>query len=69
MPLSVFFHLKKSYQILGNTETLKKELDIDVMRDAEAVEIVKREIKNRDEMCKQIASRYNKPIPEWVGQD
>ena len=55
--------------ILGNAETLMRELDIKVMRDVEAVEIVRREITNRDEICKQIANKCNKPIPEWVGND
>lgn len=54
--------------ILGNRNKLAN-LNIQVMRDKEAIEIVKRKIMQRDEHAKKIASYKNEPLPEWVGRD
>jgi len=54
--------------ILGNREKLAA-LNIQVMRDHEAVELVSEKIRKRDERTKKIATRMNKPLPDWFGMD
>ncbi|MCG2759119.1 MAG: hypothetical protein L6263_11905 [Desulfobacteraceae bacterium] len=54
--------------ILGNRDKLTA-LGVQVMRDHEAVEIVKQKIVKRDQLAKKIASYKNDPLPEWVGKD
>ena len=54
--------------ILGNREELAR-LGIRVMRDSEAVELVKEKIRERDNLARAIAERTEKPLPEWVGTD
>jgi hypothetical protein len=53
--------------ILGNREKLAKF--VQVMRDSEAVELVKERIRQRDERARRIASMIGQPLPEWVGND
>jgi len=53
--------------ILGNRDKLAKY--VQVMRDSEAVELVKERIKERDERARKIASMTGRPLPEWVGKD
>lgn len=53
--------------ILGNRDKLAKF--VQVMRDSEAVELVKERIKERDERAKKIASMSGQPLPEWVDND
>jgi hypothetical protein len=55
--------------ILGNARRLKKELDIDVMSDVDAVELVKHRIAQRDALCKRISAEMKRSSPEWVGLD
>ena len=54
--------------ILGNKDALAA-IRIRVMRDDEAVELVKQKIKERDERARKIAEKEGKPLPEWVGKD
>jgi hypothetical protein len=54
--------------ILGNREKLRL-LGIQVMRDSEAVELVKHKIIERDEFARKIVSRTGAPLPDWVGKD
>jgi hypothetical protein len=54
--------------ILGNREKLRL-LGIQVMRDYEAVELVKHKIIERDEFARIIASRNGEPLPNWIGKD
>jgi hypothetical protein len=54
--------------ILGNRDKLAK-IGIQVMRDSEAVELVKEKIKRRDERARKVASTTGEPLPEWVGTD
>jgi hypothetical protein len=54
--------------ILGNRANLAL-LGIKVMNPAEAVELLTKEISNRDDFARTWASHYNKPVPSWVGQD
>jgi len=53
--------------ILGNRDKLAKF--VQVMRDSEAVELVKERVKERDERARKIASMTGRPLPEWVGND
>ena len=53
--------------ILGNRDKLAKF--VQVMRDSEAVELVRERIKERDERARKIASMSGQPLPEWVGND
>jgi hypothetical protein len=54
--------------ILGSRAKLA-EIGIQVMRDSEAVELVKEKIQERDIMAREIAKRIGQPVPEWVGID
>jgi hypothetical protein len=54
--------------ILGNRNKLAK-IGIEVMRDWEAVELVKEKIRQRDERARKVASMTGQPLPEWVGTD
>jgi len=53
--------------ILGNVMKLKQELDIEVMSDANAVDLVKHRIAQRDGLCRRISQETNEQLPEWVG--
>ena len=54
--------------ILGSKTKLAK-FGVQVMRDFEAVELVREKIKQRDERARSISSRTGQPLPEWVGTD
>ena len=54
--------------ILGNRAELAK-MGIQVMRDTEAVELVKRKIKERDDIARAIAEKTGETAPQWVGTD
>ena len=54
--------------ILGNKDKLAA-IGIRVMRDDEAVELVKQKIIDRDKRAKRIAKIDGKPLPDWVGKD
>ena len=56
-------------KINDRVATIKKEMDIKIMNDREAVDLVKREIKDRDKICKYISAEKNQPLPDWVGSD
>lgn len=53
--------------ILGNRDKLAKY--VQVMRDSEAVELVKERIRQRDKRARKVASMTGQPLPEWVGKD
>jgi hypothetical protein len=53
--------------ILGNRDKLAKY--VQVMRDSEAVELVRKRITQRDERARKVASTTGQPLPEWVGTD
>jgi hypothetical protein len=53
--------------ILGNRDRLAKF--VRVMRDSEAVGLVKERIRQRDERARKIASMTGQPLPAWVGND
>jgi hypothetical protein len=59
---------RQSGGILGNRERLRS-LGIQVVRDCEAVELVKHKIIVRDEFARRIASKTREPLPDWVGKD
>jgi hypothetical protein len=44
-------------------------LGIQVLRDHEAVKLVKQKIIQRDQRANKIAAYKNEPLPEWVGKD
>jgi len=54
--------------ILGNRDKLAA-LGIQVLRDHEAVKLVKQKIIQRDQRANKIAAYKNEPLPEWVGED
>lgn len=54
--------------ILGSRDLLQ-HLNIKVMRDCEAVALVERKIKERDDRARYIANRTGLDLPEWVGKD
>jgi hypothetical protein len=54
--------------ILGNREALARIRAI-VLTPEEAQEEVAKEIQERDLYAKEWASFYNRPLPDWVGQD
>ena len=56
-------------RILGNRTALKKQLDIQVMSDEEAVELVQTRIARRDAACRKEAELLGHQLPEWVGKD
>jgi hypothetical protein len=53
--------------ILGNRDKLAKR--VRVMRDWEAVELVRERIKERDDRARTVASITGQPLPDWVGVD
>jgi hypothetical protein len=53
--------------ILGNRDRLARF--VQVMRDSEAVELVKERIRQRDERVRKVASMTGQPLPEWVDND
>ncbi len=55
--------------ILGSSEYLKISLGIKVLRDKEAVSLVKHFIKSRDMTCHQRSQRFGLALPDWVGND
>lgn len=54
--------------ILGKTNKLR-EMGIQVLRDYEAVELVKRKIIARDQRAREFASTAGALLPDWVGKD
>jgi hypothetical protein len=60
--------LRQPRGILGSREELA-ELGITVMRDSDAVALVRRKIRERDNMAQEISRRTGQPLPEWVGKD
>ena len=54
--------------ILGNAETLRR-LRIQVLRDDEAVELVKQKIQNRDQRARRVSQITGQELPTWVGRD
>jgi len=55
--------------ILGNADTLKRAVGVDVMTDSDAVSLVEARIRRRDARCRWWAERSGTAVPEWVGQD
>jgi hypothetical protein len=55
--------------ILGNAEQLGTGLGVKVVTDADAVEMVRREIHKRDDYARYVAEKYGDPLPDWVGKD
>jgi hypothetical protein len=53
--------------ILGNRDELAKF--VRVMRDYEAVELVKERIRQRDERARTTAEMTGQSLPDWVGKD
>jgi hypothetical protein len=54
--------------ILGNRDKLRG-LGIEVMRDFEAVELVKQELVERDKIAREISLIDSICLPDWVGKD
>jgi len=54
--------------ILGNREKLRS-LGVEVLRDFEAVELVKQKIVERDDITREICLTNCIPLPDWVGKD
>jgi hypothetical protein len=54
--------------IIGKRNELAA-LGLRIMRDFEAVEYIKSEIRRRDELARRIADHTGQPLPEWVGKD
>jgi hypothetical protein len=54
--------------ILGSRMHLEN-LGIRVLRDHEAVDLVKDKVQKRDEIAKRISIKFGKALPEWVGKD
>jgi hypothetical protein len=55
--------------MLGNKDRIMNEIGVKIMRDTEAVVLVENKIMERDKLARQIAERYNEPLPKWVGKD
>ena len=55
--------------ILGSAQDLKDKLDVTVLRDHEAVTLVKKHIQERDEYAMEYSKETGKPLPSWVGKD
>lgn len=55
--------------ILGNRAQLYKEVGVKIIRDSEAVELVQKKIKERDNRCLWVKEKTGLPLPVWVGKD
>lgn len=55
--------------ILGNRDQLLRELGIQVWRDEEAVEEIRKLIRARDELARWHHREMGDPLPDWVGVD
>lgn len=55
--------------ILGSADALKGAVGVEVMSDAQAVQLVKQRIQARDSRCRKRFELEGVPIPNWVGQD
>ena len=55
--------------ILGAAEDLRRELNVRVMSDDEAVALVRRKVNERDRLNKSTAERFGIALPEWHGKD
>jgi hypothetical protein len=55
--------------MLGNKERILSEIGVKVMRDIEAVELVKKKILERDKRAHRIADRCGESLPSWIGKD
>ncbi len=53
--------------LLGSRDRLANI--VQVMRDSEAVELVKEKIKERDNRARKVASMSGQPLPDWVDKD
>lgn len=54
--------------ILGNAKRLR-QIGIEVLRDHEAVELVRQKIIERDQLVREVASITGEPLPDWLGKD
>ena len=54
--------------ILGCKRELAN-LGITVMKDQEAVVLVKTEIQKRDNFARRMSEKFGTPLPEWIGKD
>jgi len=55
--------------ILGSAEDLRRDLNVRVMSDEEAVVLVRRKVSERDSLNKARAKVLGIPLPEWHGRD
>ncbi len=55
--------------ILGNAKQLKAEIDVTVVTDDQAVDMVRKGIEKRDSMARYIAKNRGIELPDWVGKD
>lgn len=55
--------------ILGNREKLTTRFGVQIIRDSEAIALVKEKIRERDQLARAIAERTGDPLPEWVETD
>ncbi len=53
--------------MLGNRDKLKDVVSI--VSDAEAVELIRKKIQERDEFNRRVAGEFGVPLPEWTGLD
>lgn len=56
-------------RILGSTERLERELGVQVVTDAQAVQMVRNAIRQRDDQARRTSRDYGLKLPPWVGQD
>jgi hypothetical protein len=54
--------------ILGCKDELAR-IGVSVMRDHEAVSLIKRKIKERDTMARETCQINRLPLPDWIGRD
>lgn len=54
---------------LGNADQLRKEVGVKVVTDAQAIDMVKREIAKRDNRARHISKSRAIDLPDWVGMD
>lgn len=55
--------------ILGSAAELKQEFGLEVIKDDEAVEKVKKAIQARDKRAQSYSDETGMPLPDWVGKD
>ena len=54
--------------MLGRRKELSA-MNVQMMRDHEAVEYTRDEIQRRDDLAREIAAHTGQPVPDWVGKD